>query len=224
MTLPSLCWTPNQLSCFPWGGTARSWYPTASPSIRLYAWPTVEVWLAAHPEPRYACAWAPYGGQWVLDLGDNHFGVVSLRTHDVNQHHTLGFHHGCITVRRRTNQSIATSAFHPFAATGATDGSVKLTNVLSAAKRKSAEDGSRVMHPLGRWQCTAPNTYHLHDALLPEGVWPQKQTKTPPPLWNEWDPSIAVTSLAYSPNAGRAMLLASGIAAGLVRVDWIVSS
>ena len=56
--------------------------------------------LAHTREPRYAAAWAPYGGLWVVDLGDQHYGSVSLRTHDAAQHHTLGFHHGRVRVRR----------------------------------------------------------------------------------------------------------------------------
>lgn len=95
--------------------------------------------FSPHPEPRYAAAWAPYGGLFAVDLGDNHFGSVSLRTHDVGQHHALGFHHGRIT-------ALAASSCHPYVASGATDGSVKFTNVLGAGKRKT-EDGSRVRRP-----------------------------------------------------------------------------
>ncbi|WFC95940.1 hypothetical protein MBRA1_002596 [Malassezia brasiliensis] len=167
--------------------------------------------LAHTREPRYAAAWAPYGGLWVVDFGDSHFGSVSLRTHDAGQHHALGFHHGRIL-------AIATSDVHPFVATGASDGSVKLTNLLAAGKRK-AEDGSRVMHKLFRLQRQADGTYKMRHAFFPEGVWPQHASKHAPPSWDTWDPSVAVTAVAFGPAPGQALSLASGTAVGLVRIE-----
>ncbi|KAI3617650.1 hypothetical protein CBS9595_003559 [Malassezia furfur] len=176
--------------------------------------------LAHTREPRYAAAWAPYGGLWVVDLGDSHFGSVSLRTHDAGQHHALGFHHGRILVRVRLTQAIATSDAHPFVATGASDGSVKLTNLLAAGKRK-AEDGSRVMHKLFRLQREADGAYTMRHAFFPEGVWPQHASKHAPPSWDTWDPSVAVTAVAFGPAPGQALSLASGTAVGLVRIECL---
>lgn len=63
--------------------------------------------------------------------------------------------------------------------------------------------------------------YILEDTFYPEGVWPQTATKTAPPFWHEWDASVAITALAYSPNPARALLLASGTALGMARIEWI---
>ncbi|WFD44343.1 hypothetical protein MPSI1_003011 [Malassezia psittaci] len=146
--------------------------------------------LAHTREPRYAAAWASYGGLWVIDLGDNHFG-----------------------------SAIGTSRYHPFVATGAADGTVKLTNLLTAGKRK-AEDGSRVMHKLFRLQYNQQtNSYTILHSFLPEGVWPQSASRSVPPSWDTWDPSIAVESLAFSPEPRNALMLASGMGVGLVRIE-----
>ncbi|WFD31081.1 hypothetical protein MSPP1_002113 [Malassezia sp. CBS 17886] len=169
--------------------------------------------LAHTREPRYATVWSPYAGAWVADFGDASFGTVSLRTHDIAQHHALGFHGGHVT-------SIAASAHHPFAATGSADGSVKLTNALATGKRKAGDDGSRVMHKLFRLERRG-DAYTVLEGFYPEGVWPKAGGAKPaPPSTDQWDPLVAVTAVAWSPNLGRALLLASGNAVGLVHIHW----
>ena len=41
-----------------------------------------------------------------------------------------------------------------------------------------------------------------------------------PRLDDRFDPRVAVRAVAWSPNLGRGLLLASGTAVGLVRVEW----
>lgn len=193
--------------------------------------------LAHSREPRYAVAWSPWIGGWVLDLGDHQFGTVSLRTWDAGQHHALGFHHGRVLVCISSSdsclmQSVATSAMHPYVATGAADGTVKLTNALAVTKRHAVEDGSRVralvgspltqiMHVRSRILRDSEERYTLRHGFFPEGVWPRgSMTKSAPLLYDAWDASVAITSVAWSPNPGRALLLASGSALGIVRVEW----
>ena len=55
--------------------------------------------LAHGREPRYCVAWSPWLDGWIVDLGVTQFGTTSLLA-DVGQHHTVGFHHGRILVRR----------------------------------------------------------------------------------------------------------------------------
>lgn len=166
-------------------------------------------------EPRYAATWLPWNGSWAVDLGDHQFGTVSLRTHDMGRHHALGFHHSRVLC-------MAASAYHPFLATGSAEGSVKLTSVLAMARRKTAEEGSRFMHKLFRLARTASG-FVWCQGFYPEGVLPRSATRKsgPPVVLDRWDPQVAVTSVAWSPNAGRALLLASGTALGLVHIAWI---
>ncbi|WFD22742.1 hypothetical protein MEQU1_001419 [Malassezia equina] len=165
-------------------------------------------------EPRYATTWLPWSGSWAVDLGDHQFGTVSLRTHDMGRHHALGFHHARVLC-------MAASALHPFLATGSAEGSVKLTSVLAMAKRKTAEEGSRFMHKLFRL-ARVDDGFVWHQGFYPEGVLPRAPTRKsgPPVVIDRWDPQVAVTSVAWSPNAGRALLLASGTALGLVHISW----
>lgn len=165
-------------------------------------------------EPRYAATWLPWSGSWAVDLGDHQFGTVSLRTHDMGRHHALGFHHARVLC-------MAASACHPFLATGSAEGSVKLTSVLAMAKRKTAEEGSRFMHKLFRLART-DSGFVWHQGFYPEGVLPRAATRKngPPVVIDRWDPQVAVTSVAWSPNAGRALLLASGTALGFVHIAW----
>ncbi|WFD06607.1 hypothetical protein MVES1_001961 [Malassezia vespertilionis] len=169
--------------------------------------------IAHSREPRYTVAWSPWGGAWVVDFGDNHFGIVSLRTHDAGQHHVLGFHHGRIT-------TIATSPLHPFVATGSADGSVKLSNALATGKRKSTADGARVMHKLFRL-ALQDGAYTLSDTFYPEGVWPRTPSKATSTLYDQWDPSLAITATSWG-MLQHASRLANGTALGLVRIETIV--
>lgn len=93
--------------------------------------------LAHSREPRYATTWMPWCGAWALDMGDGQFGSTSLRVHDIGHHHALGFHYGRV-------MCMAASSFHPYLATGSADGSVKVSQALSMAKRKAVDEGSRV--------------------------------------------------------------------------------
>lgn len=166
-------------------------------------------------EPRYATVWAPWNGAWIMDFGDNQFGTVSLRTHDIGRHHMLGIHHGRII-------SLAASAFHPYIASGSADGSVNITNALNVSKRKAMEEGGRLVHKRFRLIQNDANTYTIRHGFYPEGVLPRSQTQKSAPLSiDRWDPSVCITSVAWCPNDGHRLLLASGTGIGLVRVEWI---
>lgn len=169
--------------------------------------------LAHGREPRYAAAWSPWSRAWVVDLGDQHYGVTYAGD-AAHQHHTLGFHHGRVL-------SIAASRFHPFVATGSADGSVKLTNALGVGKRKAADQGARVMHKRFRLAPEGDALVMLH-GFYPEGFWPARGAGAAPTprLDDRFDPRVAVRAVAWSPNLGRGLLLASGTAVGLVRVEW----
>lgn len=165
-------------------------------------------------EPRYAATWIPWSGSWGVDLGDQQFGTVSLRTHDMGRHHALGFHHARVLC-------MAASAYHPFLATGSAEGSVKLTSALAMAKRKTADEGSRFMHKLFRLARTESG-FVWYQGFYPEGVLPRvfSRKSGPLPMIDRWDPQVGVTSVAWSPNARSALLLASGTSLGLVHIAW----
>ena len=61
----------------------------------------------------------------------------------------------------------------------------------------------------------------LH-GFYPEGFWPARGAGAAPTprLDDRFDPRVAVRAVAWSPNLGRGLLLASGTAVGLVRVEW----
>lgn len=78
------------------------------------------------------------------------------------------------------------------------------------------------MLPRFRLVHEAPATYVMRHGYMPEGLLPSSAAKKST-LWHvdRWDPSVCITSVAWSPNAGRALLLASGSAHGIVRVEWV---
>ncbi|WFD35067.1 hypothetical protein MCUN1_001916 [Malassezia cuniculi] len=202
--------------------TALAWLPSGhlfsvgldgSEYLLDPAAPFSAVRLAHAREPRYAAATAPWISGCILDLGDNHYGSTSLQ-HDVGQHHTIAFHHGRIL-------SLAASPFHPYAASGSADGSVKIANVLTASKRKALDPRFRIMHKLFRLSAEADGTLAMLHDFLPEGTAPRASSKAAPPLFDHWDPAVGIHALAWSPNIGRGLLLASGSASGIVRLDWV---
>lgn len=132
--------------------------------------PLAPLRLAHSREPRYAAAWMPWAGAWAVDLGDQQAGTVSLHVHDAAKHHALAFHHGRIRVRPPPSpQCLAASATHPYLASGGADGVVKISHVLSLARRKGVDEGSRV-----RMRALTP----VHVAALPP---PARHPARPPP-------------------------------------------
>ena len=168
-------------------------------------------------EPRYAAVWAPWNGAWIVDMGDHQFGTVSLRTHDVGKHHVVGFHHGRIL-------ALDASAFHPFIASGSADGSVHISNALQVSKRKAIEPGGRLMHKRFRLVRRDDSSFSLRHGYYPEGILPTAQgLKQAVFSVDRWDPAVGVTSVAWCPNASRALWLASGTGIGLVRIECVES-
>ena len=169
--------------------------------------------MAHGREPRYCATWAPWVRGWIVDLGDNQYGTTSLQPDDVGQHHTVGFHHGRIL-------AVAASPFHPFTATGSADGSVKVSNAVTATKRKAVDPKFKIMHKLYRLDVDGDAVVMKH-GFFPEGTAPSSAAaKSAPPMYDDWDPSIGIHALAWCPNIGRGLLLASGAACGIARIDW----
>ena len=84
------------------------------------------------------------------------------------------------------------------------------------------EEGGRLVHKRFRLIQNDANTYTIRHGFYPEGVLPRSQTQKSAPLSiDRWDPSVCITSVAWCPNDGHSLLLASGTGIGLVRVEWI---
>lgn len=130
-------------------------------------------------------------------------------------------------------RSIATSKFHPFCASAASDGTVRLTNVARTFPQKSSDADVVTLHRLdiGSSRLTTANSsddeaeLRMLENFAPTDTTIPKQfveKKTVPTLGG-WHPAIAWTAVGWNNNLTRSPLLASGSATGLVRIDWCLA-
>lgn len=142
-------------------------------------------------------------------------------------------------------RSIATSNFHPFCASAAADGTVRITNVARSFGLKSSEASVVTLFRLdigasrlsaatsssssatnggdGRNENKAKLRMLENIAPTDASIHNKSVEKGAVPTQAAWHPSIAWTTVKWNRNLMRAPLLASGSAVGLVRVDWCLA-
>lgn len=126
-------------------------------------------------------------------------------------------------------RSMTTSAHHPFVASASSDGTVRAANVplLLHFGRRWAGAGSSTVFRLDMLD-RSKGTLRFLDNIEPlpiarsapyEPVMPTLPVKMG--LTMAWHPAIGVTSVRWNENFGRETWLASGMAAGMVRIDVV---
>lgn len=188
-------------------------------------------------EPLYTSSFMPaFLGCWLVERGggENAVRLMNPRPDNYGRSHGLTSHRGRVT-------ALSGSRYHPLVASGAADGSVKVTNaLLSVSRTAKMVDGMLFRLDIHR----SSGKLRFVDRVLPEDLADtakkeengegdddddgdgQKSLSQLNLLSQNsaWHPAVRVTGLAWSPNVQTPFLLASATAAGLVRIDWLAAT
>jgi transcription factor C subunit 6 len=113
---------------------------------------------------------------------------------------------------------------HPFIASGGADGSVRVSNAgydKSALKAKKYTHKFSVMTIFRLDLHRGNGSFRMIEnlALLP----PMYRTRHGSSSTVAWDPAISQTCIRWNPNQDKEDWLVSGMACGLVRIDFVAS-
>ncbi|PWN44803.1 hypothetical protein IE81DRAFT_320765 [Ceraceosorus guamensis] len=112
-------------------------------------------------------------------------------------------------------QTVKASYNHPLVAAGSANGGVYLFNLVRVAATRGPNKANVLLFRLEVNRSTGE--LRMLDDFLPRAFAEEGHGSS-------WMPCIGVQSVAWSPNVGRATLLASGTGTGLVRIDWCAPS
>ncbi|GAK67062.1 uncharacterized protein PAN0_016c5288 [Moesziomyces antarcticus] len=154
----------------------------------------------------YACAWAPFTSSLVHEHADGSLNHYSMRPEEMLRSRLVSNTPARVT-------SLAASTFHPVVAIGSAHGEVKLANTLRTLRRTVRVHTPVYQMVLDRSTGKLVVRHHLV---------PELANAAEAKRWHiaQWHPCLAVTAVQWNPNIGRAGLLASGTAVGMVKIDF----
>ncbi|ETS65215.1 hypothetical protein PaG_00283 [Moesziomyces aphidis] len=154
----------------------------------------------------HACAWAPFTSSLVHEHADGSVNHYSMRPEEMLRSRLVSNTPARVT-------SLAASTLHPVVAIGSAHGEVKLANTLRTLRRTVRVHTPVYQMVLDRSTGRLVVRHHL----VPELANAAEGKK-----WHiaQWHPCLAVTAVQWNPNIGRAGLLASGTAVGMVKIDF----
>lgn len=154
----------------------------------------------------HACAWAPFTSSLVHEHADGSVNHYSMRPEEMLRSRLVSNTPARVT-------SLAASTLHPVVAIGSAHGEVKLANTLRTLRRTVRVHTPVYQMVLDRSTGRLVVRHHL----VPELANAAEGKK-----WHiaQWHPCLAVTAVQWNPNMGRAGLLASGTAVGMVKIDF----
>ncbi|KAE8259211.1 hypothetical protein A4X13_0g1173 [Tilletia indica] len=172
--------------------------------------------------PLHNVLWSPQIERFVCDYGDGTVRVLSHRFGNYGAMKRLGSARGRVL-------SMATSPLHSFLAYGATDGCLRVTNIVrSIIKDRTGPDSHPMLKVFRLDHDRSNGKLRMIDNFLPEFTTQLNDDGTRRGGANRsnaqqesipFHPSIAVRVAAWNPNLGRGHLLASGTGVGIVRID-----
>lgn len=185
--------------------------------------------------PAYALSWSPATALPLVEGSAHALVLLFTRPPNYGRTRKVGVHRGSIT-------TIESSPFHPFAASGSFDGSVRVHNVMRNALTRTIHHRASV--PLYRLAVDSDHASQLPQSEHPEDpkhLEHSEQNTAHPPRYRmvefsapellvnksisrfDWPPVVQLTGLAWSQAINRGYLLVSTHASGLGRVQWIGS-